>query len=521
LSGGGDNLSHIANDPTMINFPDLAIAMSHTGNFTFGQPGTYTIIVTNVGAVATAGGTVKVLDFIPSSMTAISANGQDWSCNIEQQNIPPDVICTRSAGVLAQGGSYPPITLTVNVAVDSPSPVTNVAGVFGISDANFGNNFTFDSTTISGMRFVPVTPCRIADTRNPNGPFGGPFLSAGSTRGFTVSDSACGIPVSAQAFSVNATVIPKGSLGFLTMFQCGQPLPQTSTLNSIDGRIKASAALVPAGAGRAVCAFASNDTDLVLDINGYFVSTNDASALAFYPVTPCRLVDTRGATAPLGGPSLVGNAARSFPILSSSCNVPSTAKAYSLNYTSVPKGNLGFLTTWPTGQTQPVVSTLNAPTGAVTANAAIVPTGTNGDISVFASNDSDLVIDIDGYFAPPAAGGLSFFPVAPCRALDTRDPAGSSTFNGMLNVNVAASSCVVPPSAQALVLNATVVPPGPLSFLTLWPQGTPQPLVSTLNAGDGSVTSNLAIVPTSNGSVSAFVSQPSDLVLDISGFFAP
>jgi len=46
-------------------------------------------------------------------------------------------------------------------------------------------------------------------------------------------------------------------------------------------------------------------------------------------------------------------------------------------------------------------------------------------------------------------------------------------------------------------------------------------LVSTLNAGDGAVTSNLAIVPTTNGSVSAFVSQPSHLVLDISGFFAP
>jgi hypothetical protein len=147
-----------------------------------------------------------------------------------------------------------------------------------------------------------------------------------------------------------------------------------------------------------------------------------------------------------------------------------------------------------------------------------VSAGTNGAVSVAASNDSDLVIDINGYFAPPAAGGLSFFPMTPCRALDTRNPAGSTTFNGTLNVDVAGSSpCVILSTAQALVLNATVVPPGPLSFLTLWPQGTPQPLVSTLNAGDGAVTSNLAIVPTTNGSVSAFVSQPSHLILDISG----
>ena len=107
-------------------------------------------------------------------------------------------------------------------------------------------------------------------------------------------------------------------------------------------------------------------------------------------------------------------------------------QAYSLNFTSVPNGSLGFLTTWPAGQPQPLVSTLNAPTGAVTANAAIVPSGANGDISVFVTNNSDLVIDIDGYFAPPAAGGLSLFSLNPCRVLDTRNPPGSPPFNGKI-----------------------------------------------------------------------------------------
>jgi hypothetical protein len=306
------------------------------------------------------------------------------------------------------------------------------------------------------------------------------------------------------------------------MFPCGEPLPLSSTLNSIDGRVKAGAAIIPTGISGGVCAFASNDTDIVLDINGYFVSpTVNASALAFFPLTPCRLVDTRNAAGPLGGPSLVGNATRTFPILSSTCNVPATAQAYSLNFTSVPNGPLGFLTTWPAGQTQPLVSTLNAPTGAVTANAAIVPAGTNGDLSVFVTNNSDLVIDINGYFAPLAAGGLSLFSLNPCRVLDTRNPPGSTPFNGKIDVNVVGSGCGAPGSAQAFVLNGTVVPPGALGFLTLWPQGATQPLVSTLNAGDGAITSNLAIVPTTNGSISAFGDHPTHLVLDISGFFAP
>src|SRR5216684_3851150 len=312
------------------------------------------------------------------------------------------------------------------------------------------------------LRFVPATPCRVADTRNPNGPFGGPFLGANSTRGFVIANSTCGIPATAQAFSLNVTVVPHGTLGFLTMYPCGQPQPLASTLNSTDGRVKAAAAIIPAGTAGDVCAFVTNDTDLVLDTNGYFVPATNAAALAFYPLTPCRLVDTRLAAGPLGGPSLAASAPRTFPVLSSSCNVPVTAQAYSLNFTSVPKGSLGFLTTWPAGQTQPLVSTLNAPTGAVTANAAILPAGANGDIAVFATNSSDLVIDIDGYFAPPGTGGLSFFPLTPCRVMDTRNPSGSQPFNGAINVNVVSGGCTAPASAQSFVLNSTVVPPGSL-----------------------------------------------------------
>ncbi len=379
----------------------------------------------------------------------------------------------------------------------------------------------FNQATRTALNFVPVAPCRVADTRNAVGPFGGPSLVGNNSRSFVVPNSSCNIPNTAQAYSINATVVPKGGLGFLTMYPCGQSVPMVSTLNSTDGRVKAGAAIVPAGTSGGLCAFVSNDTDLVLDINGYFVPSATPSSLAFFPVTPCRLVDTRGTVGPLGGPSLTGGSARSLPVLSSSCNVPNTAQAYSLNFTSVPRPlGLGFLTTWPTGLAQPPVSTLNAPTGAVTANAAIVPAGTNGAISVVASNDSDLVVDINGYFAPPAAGGLSFHTLAPCRALDSR-VLNIPPQSGQADVPVGDSGCASPPISQAYVMNATVIPSGGLGFLTLWPQGQVQPLVSTLNAGDGAITSNLAIVPTTNTEISAFGSNPTHLVLDISGYFAP
>jgi hypothetical protein len=60
-----------------------------------------------------------------------------------------------------------------------------------------------------------------------------------------------------------------------------------------------------------------------------------------------------------------------------------------------------------------------------------------------------------------------------------------------------------------------------MRFLTLWPNGGAQPYVSTLNAYDGAITSNMAIVPTTNGSVDAFSSDSTQLIFDISGYFAP
>ena len=118
----------------------------------------------------------------------------------------------------------------------------------------------------------------------------------------------------------------------------------------------------------------------------------------YYPLTPCRLVDTRGAAGPFGGPSLTAGSTRTFALPSASCGLPPRALAYSLNMTVVPPGPLGYLTVWPAGQAQPYVSTLNSYQGSVVSNAAIVPAGTAGAISVFVTDATDLVIDVNGYF---------------------------------------------------------------------------------------------------------------------------
>ena len=71
------------------------------------------------------------------------------------------------------------------------------------------------------------------------------------------------------------------------------------------------------------------------------------------------------------------------------------------------------------------------------------------------------------------------------------------------------------------MFNATVVPIGALGYLTLWPDTENQPVVSTLNAIDGAITSNMAIVPNVNGKTDAYASGTTQLMLDISSYFAP
>jgi len=371
----------------------------------------------------------------------------------------------------------------------------------------------------TALQFIPVPPCRVVDTRNSNGKFGGPPIQGGTARSFPIAQGSCRIPLGATAFSLNVTVVPPGPLGYLTVWPTGQSQPLTSTLNSPDGRIKANAAIVAAGnGGGAVSVFASNTTNVIVDINGYFVTQMTAS-LAFYPLSPCRLADTRPEHG--GSGPIPGGTTRDFPILGiPGCSVPSTAVAYSLNFTAVPPGPLGYLTAWPMGGTRPNVSTLNDLTGTIVANAAIVGAGAGGDVSVYPSNDTNLVIDINGYFAAPGApNALQLYVANPCRVLDTRQ--GGGAFSGMLVVDVLNSPCGVPDTAQAYILNATVVPEGALGYLTLWADGASQPGVSTLNAVDGSITNNMAIVPTTNGKVDAYASGLTQLVLDLNNYFAP
>ena len=139
--------------------PGMAIAKTHGGRFSQGQIGaTYRITVTNSASVATSGN-VTALDTLPTGLTATAMAGSGWDCSGNSfpviGNGSATVSCLRS-DALAAGTSYPPITLTVNVAVNAPATVNNRAEV----EWSAGSNTTNDPTTID----QPPTPDSVSPT---------------------------------------------------------------------------------------------------------------------------------------------------------------------------------------------------------------------------------------------------------------------------------------------------------------------------------------------------------------------
>jgi hypothetical protein len=271
--------------------------------------------------------------------------------------------------------------------------------------------------------------------------------------------------------------------------------------------VKANAAIVPAGYQGAVSVYVTDTTNVILDIDGYFAPPGSGT-YQFYPLTPCRLVDTRGADGNSEARACRRKRRAAFPLLESSC-IPAGLNplAYSLNFTVVPNpsGSAAGLSDGlahgrdAAGGLDPQQSHGNGcgqrrdcACGNRTAHRRLRlqhHRSANRHQWLLRGAGNGRIVDVSGC-ALPRAGHAPTTTASRSAARET--------------VNVVGSVCAPPSNAAAYIFNATVVPPGSMGYLTLWPDGEQQPVVSTLNAYDGFITSNMAIVPTNNGSIDAY-----------------
>jgi len=164
------------------------------------------------------------------------------------------------------------VAYTIPVGYSSPAPIVNVATASTLTpDIDPSNNTAFAQVTLPSA-FYTVPPCRLADTRDPNGPFGGPALVAGGARIFTVPGS-CGVPDGVKSLAVNVTVVAPTQMGFVRLAPVAAVTPETSTINFRAGQTRANNAVVPVGVGGKVSAAlgtSAGQAHLILDVVGYF-----------------------------------------------------------------------------------------------------------------------------------------------------------------------------------------------------------------------------------------------------------
>ncbi len=284
---------------------------------------------------------------------------------------------------------------------------------------------------------------------------------------------------------------------------------------------------------------AANQTDLSDLFSPAVVTPPPGTNLQFFPLSaPVRLLDTRaGQTAVVhpGGP-LTPNQALTLPgqFTAGSITIPTTAQALVGNATvdNSVGAPAGFATLYPSGASLPLASNLNFVPGTVRPNAFTVGLGADGKFNLLSNTGGNFIIDITGYYALPAAGGLFFHPLsAPVRLLDTRAgqsavkaPGAALTPGQTVNLpgQFTSGGITVPNSAKALAGNATVdnTANAPAGFATLFPGGTSLPPTSNLNFAPGTVAPNAFTVALGgDGTFNLFSNTGGNFILDVTGYY--
>ena len=153
--------------------------------------------------------------------------------------------------------------------------------------------------------FVAAPPCRLVDTRTGqglSGAFGPPMMMAGQARTLPVPTSHCAIPA-ATAYSLNITAAPSANVvvGYVKAWPTGETEPNTAVLtDTIAGAFVSNAAVVGAGTDGSIQVLTQTSTDLVIDINGYYLTPAEAQAEGM------SIVGLQGPIGPMGPMGPIG-----------------------------------------------------------------------------------------------------------------------------------------------------------------------------------------------------------------------
>lgn len=402
-----------------------------------------------------------------------------------------------------------------------------------ITDSLGTRTFTSQVTT-GGSTYVPVTPTRVLNTRTGEGAPVGKVLG-GHSLAISVTDGVTDAPAAAtiSAVVLNVTVTLPLANGLVSAYPDGIPLPKPSNLNFTANETVANLTTVMVGQDGKVDLYTSATTDMVADVEGYYV-TSTAGA-GYNPITPVRLLDTRkGTGAPVG--AVGAGKAISLQVSGAASSIPATGLvAAALDVTVTESTADGVITVFAAGGTTQSASNLNYTKGENIANMAVVKLGTGGKVTFTntSSGTVQIIADVAGYYT--STGGDAFVPMAPWRALDTRAGIGQESsqphpvasdsnaiwfFDDEFDGTGYWSGDSVP---AAVVLNVTVVQPTANGLMIAYPGGN-LPGTSNSNFSAGETLPTMVMVACNSGTGNTELyndsSGSTQMIADVFGYFS-
>jgi hypothetical protein len=455
------------------------------------------------GSTNAANGRLLTVTLAAQTLTTFVAGGL-WA--VDAAHVDDGVYnVTASVGTADGTPAASSQALTIDAVVDNPPPVAEYTSV--------GPKRVFDTRLGAGASTLRAVPAE--------------QVGGAHQLQVQMTDLAGYVPASGVgAVSLNVTSTGSTADGFITVYACGS-LEEVSSVNFRAGQTVANAVIAPVSPGGAVCFYALNPTDVVVDINGWF-----AAGAAFHNVGPKRVFDTRAGTSPdalrsVGKSKLEAKTTMEVRVTDLAGYVPTDGVgSVSLNVVVTNPEAPGFITVFACGTMKEVSSVNFNGAGETVANAVIAPVSANGTICFYTLATTDLVVDINGWIESDS----DFHGVDPTRVLDTR--AGSSPDalrdvaktklggGNVLEVQVTGLPGLVPLSGvTAVSLNVTATNTEAPGFITVFACGTMEEVSSVNFNGAGQTVANAVIAPVSaSGTICFYALNNTDLVVDINGW---
>lgn len=229
---------------------------------------------------------------------------------------------------------------------------------------------------------TPMAPVRLFDSRD-----SGAKLQPAGPLELTVAGQS-GVDANASAVLLNVTVTQPDTAGYVTAYPCGGEQPWVSSVNFVAGQTVPNLVAVRIGTAGKVCFATTTPTHLVIDASA---AMGPAGTRFFDGLSPARILDTRSGARLEPGVYEV--------TVSGHGGVSAQAEAVALNVTVTAPQTDGYLTVFPCGSAAPLASNLNFNAGQTVANGVVVGL-TGGKLCVLSTSATDLVIDVNGQFAP-------------------------------------------------------------------------------------------------------------------------